>query len=386
MKLAVLLLLITTGLITIVIANNYRSQNLKAKAQEEVLPASTPSAEVSRKVADQQQKQQQQQQSVKQAVETVKEEVKNTVPPKAAFRWSIQSVSSMKETKDRICGQRDAGFILRWVGKAKELGANYVSIEMPYDNPSCGDSVAYARRWTTAIRTLGMNVWHRHMPIAFEGIYDVSKNVDVDYLPLITNYIKNNRDLFAPGDIFTPIPEPQNGGIRGINYCSQDKCYFRDRGHFNSWLREAISASSAAFDSIGLGGKIKIGYYGLDGYIVWGDNNPDWNGILEDSTVAAMGVLTIDHYPEAVGDTMANDLKELHAKYPNVQVVLGEWGTIKGGNVEQQVKDSLGSAASDPLVVGVNYWHMGVGGNEALINEDFSNRAQFDEVQSYFRR
>jgi hypothetical protein len=306
--------------------------------------------------------------------------------PQTSFKWAIRSVSSMKETKDRVCNPRSVDSINKWVAKAKELGINYIAIETPYDNPNCGSAVAYTQNWVNAIRAHNLKVWHRHMPLAFEGIYGVPKSINVDFLPMISEYIKSHPEFFAEGDIFTPIPEPQNSGIKGVTYCHGDLCYFNSQADFNAFLRNGIDSANASFSSIGLGGKIKVGYYGLDGYIVWGDNNPDWDGILEDSTVAKMGNLTIDHYPEAVGDTMENDLKELSAKYPGVPIIIGEWGTIKGGDVEASVKNSMGAAYNHPQVQGFNYWHFGPGGNEALIDFDFSPKPQFDEVQSFFRK
>lgn len=297
--------------------------------------------------------------------------------------WAIQSVSSMKESKDRICSPRDAAWIGRWVDKAKELGANYVAVETPYENPSCGNATAYTKVWVDIIRSRGLKVWHRHMPLAFEGIYSVNKTKG-DYLNTISSYIRNNPGLFAEGDIFTPIPEPQNGGISGITHCAFGVCQFDNAPMFNKWLRDAIDTSESAFGTVGLGRKIKIGYYGFDGFVAWGANNPDWNGIIEDATIAKMGNLTIDHYPELIGTSMKTDLDELQAMYPNVPIIFGEWGSTGSTNLEQQVINSMG-AAKRPNIVGFNYWHMGMGGNEALINDDFTNRAQFDEVQSFFK-
>ena len=306
-----------------------------------------------------------------------------TPSPTTTGSWPIQSVSSMKETKDRICGQRDQTFIDRWVDKAKELGANYVAVETPYDNPTCDNSVNYTWKWVNAIRSRGLKVWHRHMPLAFEGIYDTPK-AKGDYLTMIDDYIKNNWGMFREGDIFTPIPEPQNGGVGGVTYCAYGICIFDNQEHFNRWLREAIDAANNAFDQIGLGRKIKIGYFGFDGFVTWGSNNPDWQGILEDATIQKMGNVTIDHYPELIGQTMEQGLDEVMAKYPGLPIIIGEWGSAGNGDIEQQVRNSLG-AAKRPGVVGFNYWHLGMGGNEALINEDFSNRPQYDEVQGFFK-
>jgi hypothetical protein len=305
-------------------------------------------------------------------------------PIPANASWGIQSVSSMKETKDRICNQRDAAFIAKWVEAARELGVTHIAVETPYDNPACGSAVAYAKAWVDAIHSRGLKVWHRHMPLAFEGIYDVAKNASINYFPIMSAYITANPTFFREGDIFTPVPEPQNGGISGITYCPNNVCIFTGASHFNSWLRDAMTVSEAAFDFIGLGGKVKVGYYGFDGFVAWGDNNPDWHGILEDATIAKMGNITIDHYPEIVGDTMDNDLNELSAKYPNTPIVIGEWGTITGGDTEAQITASL-QAAKRPNVIGFNYWHMGVGGNEGLINEDFSKNKQYDELQGFFK-
>lgn len=300
--------------------------------------------------------------------------------------WAIESVSSMKQTKDVICTQDSLQFIQKWVSTAKTLGINYISVETPYDNPSCGNAVAYTKTWLSVIRSQGLHVWHRHMSLSFEGIYGVKKSATKNYINQISNYIKANPTFFQAGDIFTPTPEPQNGGIAGIN-CDphQSICVFRDAARFNKWLRDAMTASTQAFQSIGLGGKIKIGYYGFDGFIAWGDNNPDWHGILEDATVQQMGNITIDHYPEAVGDTMSNDLNELQAKYPTTPIVIGEWGTIMGGNIKQQVRDSM-SAAKRPNVVGFNYWHLGPGGcgYESLVSNNFTPCTQFIDVQSFF--
>ncbi|MGI5841255.1 MAG: PA14 domain-containing protein [Patescibacteria group bacterium] len=307
-------------------------------------------------------------------------------PPSQTYgkTWDIQSVSSMKESKDRICHMPDRQYIERWVDKAKELGVTHIAVETPYDSPACGDVIPYTNTWIEVIRSRGLKVWHRHMFLAFEGIYDTPKNANLDYLKYISDYIKNNRHMFREGDIFTPAPEPQNGGIGNFTHCSQGICMFRDIAHFNKWLRDAVDVSESALSEIGLGGKLKVGLYGFDGFIAWGSMNPDWNGILEDETIRKMGNIAIDHYPELVGDTMENALNELQARYPGVPIIISEWGSAGSNSVEDQVNKTM-SAAKRQGVVGFNYWHMGMGGNEALINSDFTNRSQFDEVQSFFR-
>lgn len=295
--------------------------------------------------------------------------------------WSIRSVSSMKETKDKVCNPDSPQFVEAWMTRAKQLGVNYVSIETPYDNPPCGDSIAYTNLWIKAARKNGLLVWHRHAPLAFEGIYGVNKTSG-DYIDQISTYIKTHPEFFAPGDIFTPIPEPQNGGIVGINACS-GICQFYGAVDFNNWLIKAINSSRDAFAQINLKDQIKIGYYGFDGFIAWGDHNPDWQGILDESTVLAMGNITIDHYPQLVGETMLEGLEQLQSKYPGVPIVIGEWGAVLPDDPQKQINDAM-SAAQKTGVVGFNYWHLGMGGNEALINSDFSKKPQYELVKRFF--
>lgn len=302
--------------------------------------------------------------------------------------WSLQSVSSMKETKDRICNPRDEAFVTQWVARAKELGVTHIAVETPYDSPVCGDTLAYTRQWVDVIRASGLKVWHRHMPLAFEGIYYTPKRPSRQWLNQIATYIQSNQDLFRAGDIFTPIPEPQNGGIKGITQCAQGVCQFDSAAYFNEWLRNAILVSKLSFNIIGLENQIEVGYYGFDGFVAWGANNPDWDGILEPATVEMMGNITIDHYPEAVNDTMGNALMELNAKYPSIPIIIGEWGSIgsTGQTAIDQINTTMGAAAAHPQVKGFNYWHMGVGGKEELIDEQFNPNERYGAVQEWFRR
>jgi len=61
-----------------------------------------------------------------------------TTPTPSSLRWPIQSVDSMKVTKDQLCNQPDTAWIDHWLDKAVELGMNYVTVDTPYDNPPCG--------------------------------------------------------------------------------------------------------------------------------------------------------------------------------------------------------------------------------------------------------
>lgn len=300
--------------------------------------------------------------------------------------WGIQSIDAMKDTKDAVCSPRPIDWVNRWLDKAVELGANYVAISTPYDSPSCGDATAYAKEWVDAIRAHGLHVWHRHMPLAFEGIYNIQKSNSSTFLDLIKNYIMANKDFFKPGDIFTPIPEPQNGGIQGVTYCASSVCQFSSAAAFNQWLRDAMTTSTDAFSQIDLSGQVKVGYFGFDGFVTWGDNNPDWHGILEDATVAQMGNITIDHYPELVHETMSQGLQQLTAKYPHTPIVIGEWGTVTGGDTVTQIQTDMTAVKNDQNVIGFNYWQFGPSGSgEQLIDSNFNTLSGFSAVASFYK-
>jgi hypothetical protein len=70
----------------------------------------------------------------------------------------------------------------------------------------------------------------------FEGIYGQIKDPSIDWVKEMKTWMINNSDLIDNGDLWTPIPEPQNGGIKGVN-CYKD-CIFNSNENFNNFLRE----------------------------------------------------------------------------------------------------------------------------------------------------
>jgi hypothetical protein len=316
-----------------------------------------------------------------------------TVQPKPGFSsqpkfvpsgktWEIQSVDSMKETKDRIRNPRSNDFIERWMDAAKELGANYVAIDTPMENPTNGNSFEYTNNWLIRARQRDLNIFHRHPSLSFEGIYDVKKDPTKDYSDVAANYIKQNPNFFRSGDLFS-LPEPQNGGISGLN-CNQD-CIFQSRSEFNEFLQNFVKKCQAAFSEIGLKDQVQVGFFGFDGFVTAGLDNPDWLGktALDSQTMAAMNNnLAVDHYPKKA-ENMTADIKTIKSAWPNAKLFFSEIGAGNGESPEQM--RTIFSAIRDSDALGINYWHLGMGGQEALINEDFSKRPNFYEVQAWFK-
>jgi len=311
--------------------------------------------------------------------------------PAVTPSWPIQAVDTMKDSKDKVCNQLSDATITSRIAKAKALGVTHVAIATPYQNPGCGDSLAYTGRWITAIRAQGLKVWHRHPNLKFEGIYSTTKVVDPDgarHVKDITDWLLAHPNWIQSGDIFTPEAEPQNGGIAGVTYCPQNICQFSSKEDFNRWLRQTTLATKLALQAIDKT-DVKVGYWGFDGFVTWGNDNPDHQGTskLEAKTVEYMdNIIAIDHYNSQ--EPMATDLDQARAVWPNADFFIGEWGTIS------ETTDTARAAAVDTAfnafkarswIKGVNYWQLGPDGiNEPLINADNTNRPSFDRVKFFF--
>lgn len=323
--------------------------------------------------------------------------------PTTTKSWVVQAVDGMKLQQDALCSQASTSTINSWLDKAVDVGATHVAVSTAYDSvPGC-NAQAYTRKWVTLTREHNLKVWHRHKTNAFEGFNGVNKHRSPDqarHMKIETDWILANPELIQPGDIFTPFPEPQNGGISGVTWCgSPANCQFGHAADFNEWIRTVQMATKLAMQAIGKPvtttfgdpNGVFVGAYGFDGFIVAGLYNPDWEGktFLEPATVAAMdNVIAIDHYPNP-GVSMGTDLDKIHAVWPNAKLVIGEIGTINQSTPaarQAAVAEWFGAFIARTYVLGVNYWHLGYGGNEALLNSDNSPREHYQNVKDYFKK
>jgi hypothetical protein len=281
--------------------------------------------------------------------------------------FAIRSVDVMKMSQDAVCGPPAQSIITGMTEKIAALGATHLAISTPYDDPACGSSLSLTRAWVNAARAHGLKVWFRQKPLAFEGFYGYSKNLDPAYhLTVMRNYILANPGFYRSGDILTPAPEPQNGGIQGINCFST--CLFTNAATFNVWLRESIQVARDTLAEAGISG-VTVGWFGFDGFVAWGDRNPDWNGIIEPATIVAdNNTITVDHYFPASADPAA-EFAKIRAHFGGgVRLCLGEWGAINGESAARvrQVLDAAQAAGIDCI----NWWHAGPGGvGESLLQE-----------------
>lgn len=285
----------------------------------------------------------------------------------------------MKSTQDRATSPLSAIEISKTIVSIKEMGAEYVAISTPYEVPG-GDATAQTKMWCDAIRNQNMKVWHRHSWPSDEGWYGVPKDEAKDRIQDTKNWILAHKELFRNGDIFCPKPEPQNMGIGGVNGNGKR---FADKTAFNKWLRDMTIACRDAFSSLGL--SVEVGYWGFDGFVVCGYNNPDWQGksFLEPATVQLMlNEICCDHYPAPSGKPMSDFLKVFKQAWPEVHLVIGEYGTTGANDKVVQLKEVFADLKADLSVTGINYWQAGPDGADvALLNNDFTLNALGQELK-----
>lgn len=293
----------------------------------------------------------------------------------------IKSIDVMKLTQDRATNPPSDTDKNHYAQTVKSLGAEYMAISTPYDTPSGGpDATAVTTAWVNAIRANGLKVWHRHSWLSDEGWYGVPKNTTNDRIDDTKNWILAHADLFKEGDIFCPKPEPQNMGVYGING-NGDR--FKSVAAFNLWLQDMTKACKEAFTQLGL--NVKVGYWGFDGFVVCGYNNPDWTGrtFLEPLTVQSMdNIVCTDHYPSLVGKPMSDFINVFKKALPGAKLFIGENGSAAGGDTAAQFTSDYNACLADSVCVGYNYWQLGPdGSSEKLINSDFSLTAVGNKVK-----
>lgn len=310
--------------------------------------------------------------------------------------WAIQGMDVMKYSKDVVCNQTSQATVDMMTTRAATAGANFVAISTQYDTTATGacgggvtgDPLPLTTKWVNSIRAHGMHVWFRMMGNSFEGINGKTKTKNLTaYTAQIVAWYHDHPTLVLSGDIITPTPEPDSAGISGVTYCPTS-CQFSNAAEYNTWIQNTQTAVKA--EMAAQGKTVKVGYYGHSPFIVWGENNPDWQGqsFLTQATVDSMdGVIAMDSYPETYGGTMAGSIAGAHTKWPSAHLVISEWGTITAGTdaqKEARVIASMG-AAKQTYVDGFNYWNLGPAGNEGLlVSGTLAPTAWYDEVSDFY--
>lgn len=318
----------------------------------------------------------------------------------------VIGVDLMKITKDVQRNTLSTEHKQIVASRARELGVTHVAITTPYDNAPDTDTVTDTREWVEAVRSQGLSVVHRHMFMTMEaenqmqdGLYGMERDFTLDYITLMRQWMIDNADLIQDGDIWTPMPEPQNTGVAGMGWCGPngDMCFFSSVDDFNSFLQKIVTVSRQTLEE--LGKDVEVVCCGFDGYVTAGNNNPDWEGhtFLHDETVEALEAIAIDHYPQddQVGSdrsrrrTYAEDLDQIFSTHPGRQFYLTEVGHNPSDSKAEpigQMFETFKMYVENGDVLGVFLWPFGSldGNPEGLLDANLNPLPAFYEVQAGF--
>jgi hypothetical protein len=290
-----------------------------------------------------------------------------------AHFWQVQSVDTVKFSRDPARQYADdPGFdktIDSQVSSIADSGANYIAIGTPYDS----EFVPFLKRWVIAARKYGLNVWFRGNFSGWEGWFGYPKITRAQHETMLKQFILDNGNLFADGDIFTACTECENGG-------PGDPRQNGDVAGHRQFLIDEYQLSRNTFAQTGR--NVATNYFPMNADVARLVMDPD-------TTEALGGLVVIDHYvptPQELNQGV-NDL----AGSSGGKVILGEFGApipdLQGNLTEAQqaawIKTSLTLLSNNHNLLGINYW-TGFGGSTELWNDDGSPRQAVGVLRNFF--
>lgn len=310
----------------------------------------------------------------------------------------ITSVSTMNQSKDRLRNPLSTAEKKAIIQRAKALGVTHIGNETPYDGPPGTDTDHEAREWISLIHSEGLGVFHRHTFLDFEGIYQENKpanerkNPGEDFIGKMRTWMLKHADLISSKDIWMPIPEPFNAGVRNSNCPSSNDpiCIFQSNSRYNAWLQKAVEVSKQTLQEIGKPGVL-IACCGFNGFELWG-NNPVHPGksVIDGDTIRKIdenGIVAIDHYPDdSRQQSYEEAIDDFKSVWPDRDFLFSEFGPVD----ESQNKLLPGTfrifaRESDRHLRGAQYWQLGPAeGPESLLNPDLKPNALYKIVRQGF--
>jgi hypothetical protein len=286
--------------------------------------------------------------------------------------WDIESIDTMKLSRDEARSSTVSGQIPFLVGQIAALKPTHIALDTPYDE----EFYPVLKLWVSAARANHLKVWFRGNFSGWEGWFGYVRFANpAIHHSLTKQFIISHPDLFEEGDIFTPTPEPENGGYGDPRKSSTAK------QNFLQFLKDSYQNCVESFKSIGK--EVSCGYFSTNGDIA--------KYVLDTETIAATGNrIVIDHYVKTSTQLVA-DIQFLQQKF-GVPIVLGEFGApipdLQGDLSDVQQNDFIADVLAklsqvSPPLEGVNYW-TAFGGSTSLFNPDFSKKAVADTIARYF--
>ena len=165
----------------------------------------------------------------------------------------VTSVDTMKESKDTARAPLTDAQIAATVTRAVTLNVAYIAVATDWDvTPD------YLRAWVRAVRAAHKHVWFRIHPAQWENDYDTTGVMSPEaYLTALDRFIATTHDLFAPGDILDPCPEPENGKYWSATFgAGWDSVAQRTAATdaYNHFILDGTRVADAALARAGIGG------------------------------------------------------------------------------------------------------------------------------------
>ncbi len=269
----------------------------------------------------------------------------------------IASVDTMKESRDTETRPLSDAQIADDIAVAASLNTTYITVDTHWDYP------AYMLRWADAVRAAGRHVWFRIHPNQWgnnngtTGIMTPAQYEDSERA-----FILANPAIFRPGDILDPCPEPENGRYWVATYDDGWTAGAPNAAteEYNRFIRDTTDVADAALRQDGIDGVITT-VRSTNSFFA---SHP---GALEAATVARMGRVTVDSYPEGTATdpqtatrARIDELNTIRQAW-GVPVVIGEMGysnkvAVDDATQEVVLKAEFNALSSLPYLAGANYW------------------------------
>lgn len=275
--------------------------------------------------------------------------------------WQITCVDTMKDSMDTcypVTNQLDALTIHQSVNLCAQLNVTHITVDCYYDYAS------YMALWVAAVRATGKSVWFRCHWNAWQGNNGVSATLTpTTYIANTQAFITAHPTLFQAGDIFDSCPEPDNSPYWATTYGAgyTNGAPTAGTNAFNTFLLNLDSQLQATFQRLNIQG-INTKIHSLNSF--WAKTPAS----LYPSTVAALGYVCLDSYPEGSSTNPATcagarltELQQIASARPGVNIIISEMGYSNSVAVSDNVQQSvlaaeLAAIATVPSVVGMNYW------------------------------
>jgi hypothetical protein len=288
--------------------------------------------------------------------------------------WDIQSIDSMKYSRDlarEMANNKSFDTVIdTQVRLIAGTGATHISIGTPYAE----EFLPFLKKWVSAARKYGLNVWFRGNIPGWEGWFDYAKINRKEHASMVQTFILANGDLFEEGDIFSSCPECENGGPGDPRRTGDIE------GHRN-FLIEEYKITNEAFRKIGK--NVRSNFAPMNGDVA--------NLIMDKDTTRALGgIVVIDHYVSSETKLIA-DIQNI-AEKSGGKIILGEFGApipdIHGNlNSEEQavlIESLLSALSKNSNLSGINYW-TAFGGSTRLWENDFTVRPAVNVISKYYK-